>query len=253
MADYIFDPQVVHECATSMIGRRKPEMFEVFHEEMSLHYPGLLDDSQPWVYSIAGGSLIQMKMFYASFNEYVMIWGTPIGSSGFSGRHVTGFWDTVVEGEMRYFGEGRFDASVYRPGDQVYVGPGQARAMNFRDGVYAVEYARGPIAASVPFGMADVLFSCWDFVTAAQTLTMYTDLTMQHVARTMPRLRPFASALARGASALTHRLEPPAEVGSVMPRENTRYFRRRGEPTVVRPGVDFGVREASTEPTGFER
>ena len=34
--------------------------------------------------------------------------------------------------------------------------------MNFTDGVWAVEYARGFIPCSVPFGIADELLSCWD-------------------------------------------------------------------------------------------
>jgi C-8 sterol isomerase len=48
--------------------------------------------------------------------------------------------------------------------------------MNFTDGVWAVEYARGPLPTSVPFGVADELLSCLDWQTAVQTLSLYTDL-----------------------------------------------------------------------------
>ena len=118
--------------------------------------------------------MIQMKLYYASIFEYIMIWGTPIGSEGHSGRHAVGFWDTVIDGEMWYYGEGQFDKRVYRPGDRVYVGPNQARAMNFTTGVWAVEYARGPLPLSIPFGLADELVSTLDFATAAQTLSVST-------------------------------------------------------------------------------
>ena len=57
-----------------------------------------------------------------------MIWGTPIGSEGHSGRHFSGFWDTVIDGETWYYGEGQFEKRIYKPGDRIYVGPGQARA-----------------------------------------------------------------------------------------------------------------------------
>ena len=46
--------------------------------------------------------------------------------------------------------------------------------MNFTDGVWAVEYARGPLMLSMPFGLADELLSTLDFSTALQTLSMYT-------------------------------------------------------------------------------
>jgi C-8 sterol isomerase len=124
--------------------------------------------------------MIQMKLYYASVFEYLMIWGTPIGSEGHSGRHLVGFWDTVIDGEMWYYGEGQFDKRVYKPGDRVYVGRNQARAMNFTDGVWAVEYARGPLPASVPFGVADELVSTLDFATAGQTLAVYATLVGHH-------------------------------------------------------------------------
>lgn len=181
MADYLFDPDIVHECAMKSIGLPKPEMFDTFYQAMLEHYPEVLDASQPWLYSIAGGAMIQMKLYYASLTEYIMIWGTPIGSEGHSGRHFVGFWDTVIDGETWYFAEGEFDKRIYKPGDRIYVGPGQACGMNFTDGVWAVEYARGAIPLSLPFGIADELFSCVDIKTAAQTFSLYTDLVSQAI------------------------------------------------------------------------
>lgn len=177
---FVFDPDVVHKCAMASLGRPKPEMFDVFAAAMEEAYPGRLDLSHPWIFSNAGGAMIQMKLYYASIFEYIMIWGTPIGSEGHSGRHAVGFWDTVIDGEMWYYGEGQFDKRVYTPGDRVYVGPNQARAMNFTTGVWAVEYARGPLPLSIPFGVADELVSTLDFATAAQTLAQYTALVGRH-------------------------------------------------------------------------
>jgi C-8 sterol isomerase len=177
---FIFDPDIVHECSMLALDKQKPEMFDAFADAMDKHYPGRLDRDQPWIFSNAGGAMIQMKLYYASIFEYIMIWGTPIGSEGHSGRHAVGFWDTVVDGEMWYYGEGQFEKKVYRPGDRVYVGPNQARAMNFTTGVWATEYARGPLPLSIPFGVADELVSTLDFATAAQTIAQYTSLIGRH-------------------------------------------------------------------------
>jgi C-8 sterol isomerase len=50
--------------------------------------------------------MIQMKLCYTTIFEYIMIRCTPIGSEGHSGRHAVGFWDTVLDGEMWYYGGG---------------------------------------------------------------------------------------------------------------------------------------------------
>ncbi len=225
MPQYVFDPEVVHACAMKCLGLQKPRMFDVFADELGRRYPNVLDVGQPWIYSIAGGAMIQMKLYFASLHEYIMIWGTPIGSDGHSGRHLTGFWDTVIDGEMWYYGEGQFEKSVYRPGDRVYVGPGQARAMNFKNGVWAVEYARGVIPYSIPFGIADELLSCFDWVTAAQTLSLYTDLVSQDIGRKLPAIAGATAVVSALARKLTHRLVPPPEVPA-MPRDNIRFFRK---------------------------
>ena len=201
--DYLFDPDVIHACALAGIGKPKPAMFDAIADAMEDRYPGRIDRSQPWLYSIAGGAMIQMKLYYASVFEYLMIWGTPIGSEGHSGRHAVGFWDTVIDGETWYYAEGQFEKRVYRPRDRIYVGPGQARAMNFTDGVWAVEYARGPLPLSVPFGLADEILSTLDFATAGLTLGVYASLVGHHWKLPAPDGQP-PSLVRRSAGGLLH-------------------------------------------------
>ena len=220
MIRYIFDPEVIHECAMKGLGRSKPEMFDVIAREIEKRYPGHIDHSQPWIYSIAGGAMIQMKLYFASLWEYVMIWGTPIGSEGHSGRHRVAFWDTVIDGETWYFAEGQFEKRIYKPGDRTFVGKGQACGMNFTDGVWAVEYARGALSLSMPFGIADELFSALDLSTAVQTLSMYTSLIGRHWANRAnfdyPLLVPFKKTAALFMNligpAVTRALTPPPPV-----------------------------------------
>jgi hypothetical protein len=222
----VFDTDIVHQCAMECLGLPKPQMFDTFANALAKHYPKILDFSQPWIYSIAGGAMIEMKLYYASMTEYIMIWGTPIGSEGHSGRHFTGFWDTVIDGETWYYGEGQFEKTVYKPGDRIYVGPGQARAMNFTNGVWAVEYARGFLPLSVPFGVAEELFVCWDPLTAAQTVSLYTDLTSQAIGHKLVFLKPFTIPIAWLAHRVTGMLMPSPEV-SAIPKKNIHWFQRK--------------------------
>jgi len=224
---HVFDPDIVHECAMRCLDKPKPAMFDAFAEAMENKYPGRLDLDQPWIFSNAGGAMIQMKLYYASIFEYIMIWGTPIGSEGHSGRHAVGFWDTVLDGEMWYYGEGQFERRVYRPGDRVYVGPNQARGMNFTTGVWALEYARGVLPLSVPFGLADGMVSTLDFATVGQTLSMYAALVGHAWQQPHPDGRPpsplrhrIGAALAHGGNRIT-RLIRPAEPHDEIPSDTS--------------------------------
>ncbi len=38
--DYLFDPDVIHECALAGIGKPKPEMFDAIADAMEAAYPG---------------------------------------------------------------------------------------------------------------------------------------------------------------------------------------------------------------------
>jgi hypothetical protein len=222
----IFDPEIVHECSMKCLGQPKPKMFDTFAKELAKHYPRILDFKQPWIYSIAGGAMIQMKLYYASTSEYIMIWGTPIGSEGHSGRHFTGFWDTVIDGKTWYYGEGEFEKKIYKPGSRIYVGPGQARAMNFTDGVWAVEYARGFIPFSTPFGVANEILTCLDCLTVTQTLTLYADLVCQATGHKCKVLKPITSPVSWLSGKITRALIPAPEV-SEMPKKNIRWFQRK--------------------------
>ena len=54
-----FDPDIVHKCALECLGKPKPQMFDDFAKALAVYYPDTLDFSQPWIYSIAGGAMIQ--------------------------------------------------------------------------------------------------------------------------------------------------------------------------------------------------
>ncbi len=225
--DYLFDPDVIHECALAGLGKPKPAMFDAVADALESRHPGRIDRAQPWVYSIAGGAMIQMKLYYASLFEYLMIWGTPIGSEGHSGRHAVEFWDTVIDGETWYFAEGQFEKRVHRPGDRIFVGRNQARGMYFTNGVWAVEYARGPRPLSLPFGLADELLSTLDFATAAQTIGIYMSLIghawQQPLAggARQPWLKQAGGALMRSVGSAVTRLTRPADASDAIPPGRT--------------------------------
>lgn len=183
MTNFVLDPQVIHEISSRHIGLPLEQMFNDIISELSERYPGQIDDSQPWIFNNAGGVMLQMKLLHASTKEYVMIWGTPIGSEGHTGRHLVEFYDTVLDGEAWYYQEGQFTRDVYTPGDHIFVGKGQSAGMHYPDHVWMVEYARGLLPSLLPFGLADALFSTHDFKTALQTLMIYFSLLTRKLSK----------------------------------------------------------------------
>ena len=176
MTNYVFDPQVLHEISLKHLGLPLDEKFAALIAGLSERYPGEIDASKPWIFNNAGGVMLEMKLLHASATEYVMIWGTPIGSEGHTGRHLAEFYDTVLDGEAWYYQEGQFTRDVYTPGDHIFVGKGQSAGMHYPDHVWMLEYARGVLPSLLPFGMADGLLSTMDFKTVAQTVFIYFSL-----------------------------------------------------------------------------
>ncbi len=183
MTSYVFDPHLIHEISSKHLGQPLEQMFANIIAELSERYPGAIDDSQPWIFNNAGGVMLQMKLLHASLKEYVMLWGTPIGSEGHTGRHLVEFYDIVLDGEAWYYQEGQFTRTVYAPGEHVFLGKGQSAGMHYPDHVWMIEYARGPLPSLLPFGLADALLSTLDFKTALQTLMIYFSLVMRQFSK----------------------------------------------------------------------
>ncbi|HEV2126323.1 MAG TPA: hypothetical protein VGW38_26500, partial [Chloroflexota bacterium] len=142
-------------------------------------YPGRIDRTQPWLFSNAGGAMVQIKPVYASPREYILFFGTPTGTEGHSGRHPAAFYDTVLDGEAWYYREGQFTRDEHRTGDHIYVGRGESAGMHIPDHVWMVEYARGALPLIMPFGVADSLLSTLDISTVARTLRAYVVLNLR--------------------------------------------------------------------------
>lgn len=176
MTRYLFDPDTIHQIAVQYTGLPHKQMFEQVIAALDRQYPGLISSDLPWIFSNAGGAMIQIKLLHASFNEYILLFGTPVGTEGHSGRHLVDFYDTVLDGEAWYYHEGQFERDVYTTGNRIFVGRGQSAGMHIPDHVWMIEYARGALGLLLPFGLADSVLSTLDFFTVWQTLVAYARL-----------------------------------------------------------------------------
>lgn len=151
---YRFEPEDIHEIAKLGMGLPIDEAISVIHDALEERYPGLVREELRWHFNRTGGTLGQMALFYASTKEYVLLFGTPIGSEGFSGRYSDMIvYDCMFAGEMRTYTEGQIEATLYLPGDCAILAPGQGKGYNMTANTWMLEYTRGNIPAALPIGV----------------------------------------------------------------------------------------------------
>ena len=167
----VFNPKELREISKMGIGLPTDQMFKTVHEELLKRYPKHIRKNPRWILNIAGGAMGQVKLLHASLSEYLLFFGTPIGTEGHSGRYFAEIWDWTMDGEGWCYLEGETERRVYKPGDEMYLAKGQAKGYCVKDHSWMLEYARGCIPTMMPFGLlASNTFNTLDCVTIHRTL-----------------------------------------------------------------------------------
>jgi C-8 sterol isomerase len=158
-------------------------MIKAIAAELHEIHPGHIDLDPPWVLNNAGGAMGAFALLHASITEYLIVFGTPIGTEGHSGRHLATDYFIILDGEQWAFTAGSTEREVYRPGDMHVLPAGSAQAYRIPERGWALEYARGFIPAMMPFGLADVVTSTLDLPTLGKTLGIYTKAVVGQLLR----------------------------------------------------------------------
>ncbi|KAI0000850.1 C-8 sterol isomerase [Russula vinacea] len=102
--------------------------------------------------------------------DYLIIFGTPLGTEGHSGLHPADDYFHILVGEQWAFQPGALEMERYRPGDVHLMRRGVAKQYKMHEGCWAMEYARGWIPLMMPFGLADTFSSTLDIPTLYNTI-----------------------------------------------------------------------------------
>ncbi|RMF15972.1 MAG: hypothetical protein D6761_06980 [Candidatus Dadabacteria bacterium] len=184
----IFEPEALDAIVRPIAvddNRSLDDKFDAITEALAERWPGHIDTGpRRWIFNNAGGAMGQMCLLHASLTEYLIFFGTPIGTEGHSGRYATDVWDFMIDGECQVYVEGELErTSAVAGGPYLHLGADRAKGYRIPDHGWMLEYARGPIPTMLPFGLADTLVSTLDWTTLRRTLVDYGRLVTREILR----------------------------------------------------------------------
>eukprot|EP01100_Stratorugosa_tubuloviscum_P011286 TRINITY_DN5025_c1_g1_i1.p1 TRINITY_DN5025_c1_g1~~TRINITY_DN5025_c1_g1_i1.p1 ORF type:complete len:140 (+),score=57.40 TRINITY_DN5025_c1_g1_i1:170-589(+) len=113
------------------------------------------------------------KLLYASLTEYVLFFGSAIGTSGHSGR----YWGVIIDwpfaGEFWQWEENTIHKKVFRKGDMILHKEWAATGYRLQNGTWMLEHGSGFVPSFMPFAFADSFFSTLDFISLWRNIYAY--------------------------------------------------------------------------------
>ncbi|MCB9730712.1 MAG: hypothetical protein H6746_19735 [Deltaproteobacteria bacterium] len=180
----IFDPDVLGQVVREHLGPDLDPMFDGITQGLAQRYPGHIHTGpRRWIFNNAGGAMGQMALLHCSLTEYVLLFGSPIGTEGHSGRYATDVYDWTLAGKMWTYVEGDLQRQEYLPGSLAFLGRNQAKGYRAVDALWVLEYSRGPIPSMLPFGLADSLLSTLDLRAVGRTVWSYARMVTAELAK----------------------------------------------------------------------
>lgn len=157
---YIFTPAELHALSLEAIakhGNDTTSVVEHIVSSLSVSHASYINLDEEWVFNNAGGAMGAMYIIHASITEYLIIFGTAIGTEGHSGRHTADDYFHILRGEQLAYapGKGVYEPEVYKQGAVHHLRRGEVKQYKMETGCFALEYARGWIPPMLGFGYAD--------------------------------------------------------------------------------------------------
>ncbi|OAQ64423.1 ERG2/sigma1 receptor-like protein [Pochonia chlamydosporia 170] len=177
---YIFDLDELHDVSkrgVAKYGNDTRAVVKYIVDDLHKTHGAHINLQEEWVFNNAGGAMGAMYILHASITEYLIIFGTAIGTEGHTGRHTADDYFHILVGEEWAYVPGEYEPEVYPPGSVHHLRRGEVKQYRMPDKCFALEYARGWIPPMLFFGFADGLFSTLDYPTLWRT----TDLTARQM------------------------------------------------------------------------
>ncbi|GAB7323704.1 hypothetical protein MBLNU13_g07174t1 [Cladosporium sp. NU13] len=166
---YVFEPTQLHNFAKSAIAQHGNDtraiVTDIVANLQTTSAKPYVNLDQEWIFNNAGGAMGAMYVIHASITEYLIIFGTAVGTEGHTGRHTADDYFNILTGTQLAYVPGEFEPEVYPPGSVHHLRRGEVKQYKMESSCFALEYARGWIPPMLFFGYADTFSSTLDFPT----------------------------------------------------------------------------------------
>jgi hypothetical protein len=186
---YKIDPEVLATVAKEVVGQSlaNGELISRTIRLLADAYPDLIDPTPGrWVGSKAGGILGKVRFLYFSPREYIVLFASPTGTQGFSGRykHVD-IHKFLIAGQIDSYDLESEDMSAMtlRPGEHTCLEKGHARGLTIHPGSWHIEYGRGAVVTTLPFAMVDTLFVSLELESVRRSTVEFAKLVTKRLRR----------------------------------------------------------------------
>ncbi|ROT43079.1 ERG2 and sigma1 receptor-like protein [Sodiomyces alkalinus F11] len=170
---YIFDHEHLHDLSKRAIaehGNNTKAIVDYIVTELHGMHPANVNLNEEWMFNNAGGAMGAMYIIHASITEYLIIFGTAVGTEGHTGVHTADDYFNILTGTQLAYVPGEYEPEVYPAGSVHHLRRGHVKQYKMPEGCFALEYARGWIPPMLFFGFADTLSSTLDFGTLWTTV-----------------------------------------------------------------------------------
>lgn len=174
---YIFDAPMLHQLSQAAIalhGTNTTGIIDHIVTNLTETYgtKHINTRQDEWFFNNAGGAMGTMYIIHASITEYLIIFGTPLGTEGHSGRHTADDYFNILVGEQWAAKAGALEMEVYPAGSVHLMKRGEVKQYKMHRGCFALEYAVGWIPLMMPFGLGDLFSSTFDMITLWETVSI---------------------------------------------------------------------------------
>jgi ERG2 and Sigma1 receptor like protein len=157
---YIFDPQALRKVCADRLGLPPREAISAITQELARMYPGHIETREDWFFNIAGGATGIMTVLHGSLSEYLIWFGTPVGTEGFSGRYHLDIYDVALSGQFWVYDEDDpLQRKVYLPGELAHLRRRRVKGFRISEDCWVLEYGRGPVPTCLAMGLSGAVLS----------------------------------------------------------------------------------------------
>lgn len=149
---YVFEPAKLHALTRAAIDQHGNDTRAIISHivaNLTAEYPSsekrivLNPREDEWFFNNAGGAMGALYVIHASITEYLIIFGTPLGTEGHSGLLPADDYFNIIVGEQWAFAPGALEKEVYGPESVHYLPRGHVKQYKIHKGCFALELAQG--------------------------------------------------------------------------------------------------------------